>query len=198
MKGFLITPSLYTSWKYWMGSDDEGRAVILETLNKIEKEKSPAMQAGIDFEDTIRKVCEGGASEDFCVMEVAEIVCGGMWQQRISKELDGDLVYGIADVIKRDTVYDIKRVSQYELGKYEGSIQYLIYMYATEIPNFKYLISDGREVYEEAYHWESQSLDLLKSRVADLKESLLADAELSLAFTKNWKYRQEENNGLLG
>ena len=198
MNGFLITPSLYTSWKYWMDSDDEGMASILNTLNKAELVKTPAMQAGIDFEDNIRKVCEGTPSEDFCVMEVAEIVCGGMWQQRISRELDGDLVYGIADVIKRDTIFDIKRVNQYELGKYESSIQHLIYMYSTEIPNFRYLISDGKEVYEEAYHWDSQSLDLLKSRIADLKESLLADTALCMAFNKNWKYRQEENNGLLG
>jgi len=198
MNGFLITPSLYSSWKYWMDSDDEGTASILNTLNKAELVKTPAMQAGIDFEDNIRKVCEGVDSEDFCVMEVAKIVCGGMWQMRISRKLDGDLVYGIADVIKRDTIFDIKRVSQYELGKYEGSIQHLIYMYATEIPNFKYLISDGNEVYVEAYYWESQSFNLLKSRIADLKDSLLADTELSLAFNKNWKYRQEENNEFLG
>ena len=198
MKGFLITPSLYSSWKYWMDSDGEEKTAILDTLNKVEIAKTPAMQAGIDFEDNIRKVCEGAISDDLCVIEIADIVRGGMWQQRISKELEGDLVYGIADVIKRDTIYDIKRVSQYELGKYESSIQHLIYMFSTDIPNFKYLISDGKEVYEEAYYWESQSLGLLKSRVADLKESLLADTELSLAFNKNWKYRQEEKRGFLG
>jgi hypothetical protein len=181
-----------------MDSDGEGKTEILDTLNKAEKAKTAAMQAGIDFEDDIRKVCEGGTTDDFCVMEVADIVRGGMWQQRISRELDGDLVYGIADVIRRDTIYDIKRVNQYELGKYEGSIQHLIYMYAIEIPNFDYLISDGHAVYVETYHWESKSLDLLKARIADLKDSLLADNELSLAFSKNWKYRQEENNGLLG
>jgi hypothetical protein len=192
MKGFLITPSLYSSWKYWMDSEEEGRTAILETLCKVEKEKSPAMQMGIDFENNIRKVCEGGTVDDPCVNEVAKIVQGGMWQQRISRELDGDLVYGIADVIKRNTIYDIKRIYQYELGKYEDSIQHLIYLYAAEIPNFEYLISDGREVYEEAYYWESKSLDLLKSRIADLKDSLLADRELSSAFIENWKYRKEE------
>jgi len=71
-------------------------------------------------------------------------------------------------------------------------------MYAVEIPNFDYLISDGRAVYVETYHWESKSLDLLKARIADLKDSLLADNGLSLAFNKNWKYRQEEKNGILG
>ena len=196
--GFLITPSLYNSWRYWMDSDGEDKTEILDTLNKVEKPKSAAMQAGIDFENDIRKVCEGGTTDDDCVMEVANIVRGGMWQQRLSRELGGDLVYGIADVIRRDTIYDIKRVNQYELGKYEESIQHLIYLYAGEIPNFDYLISDSHSVYVETYHWESKSLDLLKARIADLKDFLLSDNELSLAFNKNWKYRQEEKNGLLG
>jgi len=180
-----------------MDSDGEGKTEILDTLNKLLKENTAAMQVGIDFENEIRKVCEGGTTEDFCVMEVAEIVSGGMWQQRVSRVLDGDLVYGIADVIKRNTIYDIKRVNQYELGKYEGSIQHLIYMYATDIPNFDYLISDGREVYVETYRWEQKSLAMLKSRVVDLKGSLLADRDLSAAFIKNWKYRKEETNGFL-
>jgi hypothetical protein len=198
MYGFLITPSLYLSWKYWMNSEDDGRAEILDTLNKAEKEKTAAMQAGIDFENDILKICEGGFVDDFCAMEAADIVRGGMWQQRVSRELNGDLVYGIADVIKRNTIYDIKRVSQYDLGKYEGSIQHLIYMYAAEIPNFEYVISDGREVYVETYHWESKSLDMLRARIADLKDSILADTELSLAFIKNWKYREEETEWATG
>jgi hypothetical protein len=39
---------------------------------------------------------------------------------------------------------------------------------------------------------------MLRARIADLKDSLLADTELSLAFIKNWKYRKEEADGLLG
>ena len=146
------------------------------------------MQAGIDFENDIKKACYGKVIGDLCVMEIAKIVMGGLWQQRISRELESDLVYGIADVIKRDTIYDIKSVNHYEPGKYEENIQHLIYMYAAEIPNFEYLISDGENVYVETYHWESKSLDLLKSRIADLKDFILADTELALAFNKNWKY----------
>ena len=74
-------------------------------------------------------------------------------------------MYGIADVIRRNTIFDIKRVNYYDIGKYEGSIQHLIYMYATGIPNFEYVISDGQEVYVETYHWESKSLETLKERI---------------------------------
>jgi hypothetical protein len=109
-----------------------------------------------------------------------------MWQQRISRELDGDLLYGIADVIRRDTIFDIKRVYQYDPGKYEGSIQHLIYMYATGITNFEYVVSDGHEVYAEAYRWGAKSLETLRERIADMKGSLLADDEMSLAFRTHW------------
>jgi hypothetical protein len=193
MKGFLITPSLYSAWKYWRESEGAGINEILDTLNKVEKEKSPAMQAGIDFELDIRQVCDGGMlTDDFCVMEAAEIVRGGIWQQRVSKELNGDLLYGIADVIRRNTIFDIKRVSQYDIGKYEGSIQHLIYMYATDIPNFEYVISDGHEVYVEAYHWGAGSLEMLGERISEMKDSLLSDDEMNWAFHTHWMYRRDE------
>jgi hypothetical protein len=192
MSGFLITPSLYSAWKYWKDSEDAGKEELLDTLNKVEKRKSPAMRMGIDFENAIRHVCDGGTSEDFCVLEAAEIVNGGIWQQRISRELDGDLAYGIADVIRRNTIFDIKRVNKYDLGKYEGSIQHLIYMYATGIPNFEYVISDGVEVYMESYHWGAGSLETLQERIAEMKSSLLSDDEMSLAFRTHWMYRQED------
>jgi hypothetical protein len=191
MNGFLITPSLYSAWKYWYESEYSGKKEILDALNKTEGEKSPAMQAGIAFENAIRSVCDGGTSEDFCVLEAADIVKGGMWQQRVSKELDGDLLYGIADVVRRNTIFDIKRVNKYDLGQYEGSIQHLIYMYATGIPNFDYVISDGYEVYVETYHWEARSLETLKERIAEMKGSLFSDDEMRAAFVSHWTSRKD-------
>jgi hypothetical protein len=197
MNGFLITPSLYSAWKYWKDSEDTGEKEmqdLLDTLNKVEKEKSPAIQAGIDFENIIHNVCDGTeVTDDFCVMDVVEIVKGGLWQQRVSRELDGDLCYGIADVIRRDTIFDIKRVFKYDLGKYEGSIQHLIYMYATGIPNFEYVISDGHEVYLETYHWEAGSLETLRERILEIKGFLLSNEEMRRAFLTHWRYRKDED-----
>jgi hypothetical protein len=172
-----------------MDSEGAGKKEILDVLNKAEKEKSPAMRAGIDFENAIRRVCDGGMTEDFCVLEAADIVKGGMWQQRVSRELDGDLLYGIADVVRRNAIFDIKRAFKYDIGNYEGSIQHLIYMYATGIPNFEYVISDGQEVYVEAYHWEAGSLETLKGRIAEMKGSLLSDDEMRAAFVSQWTRR---------
>jgi hypothetical protein len=191
MAGFLITPSLYSAWNYWKKTEDAGIQYLLDTLNKVKKEPSPAMRAGIDFEDAVRRVCAGGTSPDPLVREAAEMVKGGIWQQRVREELDGDLLYGIADIIRRDTIFDLKRVNYYDTGKYEGSVQHLIYMYASGLPEFEYVVADDEGVYGEAYHWGAESLETLRERIAAMKDSLLSDGELSRAFKTSWIYRKE-------
>jgi hypothetical protein len=76
MNGFLITPSLYSAWKYWKETEEAGINDLLDTLNRVKKEPSPVMRAGIDFEDAVQRVCEGGTSPDPLVMEAAEMVRG--------------------------------------------------------------------------------------------------------------------------
>jgi hypothetical protein len=191
MNGFLITPSLYSAWNHWKSVEDAGIQDLLDTLRKARREPSPAMREGIDFENAVRRVSGGGTSPSPLVREAAGMVGGGMWQQRVSKELDGDLLYGRADVIRRDTIFDLKRVSWYEPGKYEGSVQHLIYMYASGLPRFTYVVADDEGVYGESYHWGSKSLETLRERIASMKDSLLSDPELSRAFSANWKYRKE-------
>lgn len=189
--GFLITPSLYSGWAYWRDNDSAGKGDVLDILNKVRRERTATMQAGIDFEDAVKRACEEGTGEDECVSEAARIVAGGMWQRKVRRELDGDLLYGIADVVKRNTIFDIKRVNRYDVGKYEWSIQHLIYMYATGIENFGYVITDGSGVYVEEYHWEERSLETLRGRIEEMKDCLLGDAEMGEAFRKNWTYRSE-------
>jgi hypothetical protein len=65
-------------------------------------------------------------------------------------------------------------------------------MYATDIPNFEYVISDGHEVYAEAYHWGAGSLETLKERISEMKDSLLSDEEMCRAFLTHWKYRRDK------
>jgi hypothetical protein len=51
--------------------------------------------------------------------------------------------------------------------------------------------SDGYRSCVEAYHWEAGSLETLKERIAEMKDSLLSDDAMSLAFKTYWKYRKE-------
>lgn len=64
-----------------------------------------------------------------------------------------DLVlYGVCDYVKAGIIYDIKRVTRYEYGKYQHSPQHPMYLHL--IPSasrFDYLIFDGAFCYRESY-----------------------------------------------
>lgn len=188
---WLVTPSLYSSY-YWYAIRDYGTTE--DFLNVLRKEKTPpteSMLAGIEFEDKIRAVCDGKdtAGDRNDVEEIAELVKEGFWQERISKELDGNLLYGIADVITPYIIYDIKFASKYDIGKYDYSIQHLLYMYCTGIPHFQYLISDGNEVYVESHSWSDTSLLTLKSRIYEMLSFILGFKEFKEAFESNWRVK---------
>ncbi len=191
---WLVTPSLYSAY-YWYAIREYGTTE--DFLKVLRKEKTPpteSMLAGIEFEDKIRAVCEGRytAAQGSDVEEIANLVKDGFWQERIKKELDGNLLYGIADVITPYMIYDIKFSNKYDFGKYDYSIQHLLYMYCTGIPHFKYLISDGKEVYIEEHSWSDTSLDTLKSRIFEMLSFIAGNKEFKEAFESNWRVKNEK------
>jgi hypothetical protein len=163
-------------------------------LKVLHREKTPpteSQQAGIDFEDKIRAVCEGReeAKEGSVIEEIADFVKGGSWQVRVKKEFEGNLLYGIADVVTPSMIYDIKLTSDYDFGKYDYSIQHLLYMYCSGIPHFKYLISDGKRVYVEEHSWSDTSLDTLKSRIYEMLSFIEGNKAFKEAFEENWRIK---------
>lgn len=200
MKQYKITPSLYTAWQ-WHLKLEKPMQELVDTLERKRFETNEAMQAGIDFEDAVERLCETGKTplQDYfsadsgdsnqhtkkelseneqkklqvysdCVHEVAEIVKGGDWQDTVYEELylpamDIKIQFkGRTDVIKLDTIHDIKFVKNYEIGKYSGSIQHLIYMYCTGLEKFQYVISDGKAVYVESY-FSDNTTEILESKL---------------------------------
>jgi len=211
MTKFLITPSLLNSYAYYIQdeykSPQDSRADFLKTLNREKFEPNEAMQRGIDFENAICRVSEHLAkwkcepdcipALEFCnyqiIKELAEEVCYGLWQKSVKKEITvGNqefLLYGRTDVIKRDTIYDIKFTSNYELGKFLDSSQHLIYLYCSGLPNFSYLISDGKDWWKEDYHNHEQVEDQIKSKIADFMSYLENDKEAKEMFINKWGSR---------
>lgn len=192
---YLITPSLYNSYYYYTTLENTEKIEFLNTLNKVRTPPSETMQRGIDFEDIIFKITEGTTfnlpetlnDKDYkLAKEIAEIVKGGFWQEKLQKQQGDYLLYGRADVIKGDTIFDIKRVNNYEVGRYFPSIQHLVYMECTGIEKFRYLISDGSSVYEEYYHKDNGNLDLLMSRINGMVDFIRADKDFLPAFENNW------------
>ena len=203
MTKYLITPTLINSYQYYI--DDEfkspadSRADFLKTLSKEKFEPNQAMQKGIDFENDIKAKCDGyillddKENPDYETVcgEITEIVKGGLWQESVKKDLQiGNqecLLYGKMDVVKRDTVYDIKYTSNYELGKFLGSAQHLIYLYCTGLPKFKYLISNGKDFWQEDYFNNVNIENEIKSKINDFLSYLKNDSEAKNLFETKWQ-----------
>jgi len=204
---FLITPSLLNNFSYYIQdewkSPAESRADFLKTLSRERFEPNEAMQKGIDFEKQVENCCKDRPfdcgevmsvySGNDPVMEIAMIVEGGVWQESVKKEIKvGNqqfLLYGRTDVIKRDTIYDIKFTSNYELGKFLDSSQHLIYLYCSGLPNFSYLISDGKDWWKEDYHNHAGIEDEIKSKISCFLDYLEQDKEAKEMFINKWGSR---------
>ena len=192
----LITPSLYESYYYYVNSDLKTTEDFLKVLRKEETEKTQAMLNGIKFENEIRDICEGRQSfqEGTSYETISNIVKGGFWQERVKKPFGNYLLYGVCDVIKDDTIYDVKYCSgTYEDGKYNHSIQHLVYMYCTGMPRFQYLISkyDYKETYIEEHSWSIDGENELKAKIFELVSFLEGNAEFSKAFHEYWEAKDE-------
>ena len=184
-----ITPSLYGAFNAycegWSSIDE-----FIKALAKTPSEPSPAMQEGIDFENAVYNSMKSGvASQDERIAEAAERCKGGYIQVRCEKTLFDDiLVYGVADVVlpDQDKIIDIKRSASYSLGKYENSIQHLVYMYALGLNNFEYLIADSCSIYTEYYHWGTIAENNLKSRVYQCLDFIMRFPQFKDVYNQHW------------
>ena len=212
MTKYLITPSLINSFQYYINdkfkSPADSRADFLKTLSKEKFEPTEAMQKGIDFENKIFELDKmlkadwndiainfifSQETEEYrdCLKNIATIVKDGLWQQTCKKDLQiGNqefLLYGRMDVVKRDTVYDIKYTSNYELGKFLGSAQHLIYLYCTGLPKFKYLISNGKDFWIEDYFNNVNIENAIKNKINNFLSYLENDSEAKNLFETKWQ-----------
>ena len=211
MTKYLITPTLLNSFQYYIQdeykSPADSRADFLRTLSRERFEPNEAMQKGIDFENDIMLLCDDSIEGTINLIDnlskfskeesylqiinsLTEIVKGGLWQQTCKKDLTiGNqefLLYGKCDVVKRDTIYDIKFTSNYEVGKFLDSAQHLIYLYCLDLPKFQYLVSDGEEYWVEDYHNHAGIEDEIKSKINDFLSYLENDKEAKEMFFTKW------------
>ena len=132
-----------------------------ETLQRKRKQPTKAMLDGQRFENVVESVATGTVIEPDHewhrpVTEIADIVKGGQYQVKLSRELIVDgitfVCYGILDFLKAGVIYDTKFSKTYHVGKYLDSPQHPMYFYlCPEAYKFEYIISDGKWVYREQY-----------------------------------------------
>ena len=206
---YLITPTLLNSFFYFINYDEEAqrdkyessnfipksneeiRQEFLQTLSREKFKPTPRMQDGIDFEDMIRGDQVILIDWEDGVETIQEIVKDGLWQVTVQKPLTINdtkyLLYGKCDVMKDDIIYDIKFTNSYEVGKFFGSAQHRIYLYCSGLPQFSYLISNGREYWKEDYSNHSKIEDEIKQMIADFNCYLEQDQEAKALFTEKWR-----------
>lgn len=173
MPRYLITQSLISSWAYmfdcWEGGEEEAEQEFLRVLRREQGETTDAMQNGIEFENAVYAEAAGLYQGDIKkwdagIRAVGSILRGAQVQVRLSRPLvvDGTefLVYGILDALMAGTIFDVKftskPLSKFDAyGKYLNSAQHPFYFYLVpEALVFKYLLSDGEDLYIEAYSRE--------------------------------------------
>lgn len=220
MKSYLITPSLLQSFQYFIDYDEDEacakysqgdtiakvktnaqiRTEFLQTLSREKFSPNEAMQAGIEFEDRIKALCDGainssiGWKYDDAAKEIAGTVWNGAWQEKCSREIELNnenyLLYGKMDVVKRDWIYDIKfvtKTSNYEVGKFLNSVQHRIYLFCTGFSKFAYLVSDGKQVWREEYRANSDDESFIKNKISEFRNYLKNDSEMELMFLTKWE-----------
>lgn len=203
MTKLLITPTLLNSFAFYTQeieykSEEEQRQEFLQTLKRVKSEPTEAMQRGIDFENDVFNICNDGfpsvdKGEEYynIVSKIAYLVKQGLWQQVVKKDIavgnQEFLLYGKCDVIKADTIYDIKFTSNYDIGKYLNSSQHLIYLYCSGLSKFQYLISDGKSYWIEDYYNDSNIENNIKSKINEFIGYLENDKQAKTIYFENWR-----------
>lgn len=198
MQRYLLTPSLHDSFWYFANTEFKTVEEFMQTLRNERGEPSEPMLKGIKFEDDVLAYTQGKLDPSTvkpgwasCVKEVGDIVNGGEWQARMSQEIEicgmKFLLYGKADVIKRDWIYDIKFTGNYDIGKYTKKIQRLVYMYLAKMEKFAYLVTTGNDVFREDYFWQREDEALLFAELTEMVEYIMGHRPFREAFLEHWK-----------
>ena len=164
---YKMTHSLLEQWRRATDSEaDEGAyEAFLAALERRPRERTPAMQAGVNFEDAVNRYVDElpqDAGLTWRQQDIRAITSFGNTVRRGVKQVRRELpttieglpllLVGVADYVQAGILYDIKRVQRYEYGKYAQSTQHPMYLELfPEATRFDYLIYDGAYCYREQY-----------------------------------------------
>lgn len=170
MTRYLITQSLISSWYYvhdcTEGYEDAAMASFLQTLRRQKLEPNEAILNGIAFENAVYAEAEKQPRPindkwEPGIRRISSMLEGAQFQVRVSRRLEAAkmsfLVYGVLDALRAGTIYDVKFKNKSlgsidAAGSYLESPQHPLYFYCVpEALEFRYIVSDGKDVYCERY-----------------------------------------------
>jgi hypothetical protein len=188
MAVFKITQSLLSAWNYvfdcWEGCEEDAMASFISALRNEPETATEAMLDGRAFEAEVYKEADGVMRPphnkwESGIVQVAEILRGAQFQVRAAREVEIDgmtfRVVGVLDAL-----------SSMELaGSYLNSPQHPFYFFLVpEATEFKYLVSDGSDLYIEQYAKEDcTSAEMLIRQFVQFLES----ANLLDVYKKYWR-----------
>jgi hypothetical protein len=196
---YRITHSLLSAFDYATSEDatENNWDSFMQTLLREPFVPTAAMEKGIAFEAEVSHYAKTGFLRDGLDVPKAEketifrfgnILYGATQQVRAEKQICVNgldvLLVGVADFVKAGIIYDTKRVTRYEYGKYSLSSQHPMYFELfPEAREFQYLIWDGYIAYTETYHrGEYIPIEVTIAEFLQALESL----ELLDVYKKNW------------
>lgn len=203
MEKYLITQSLLSAWEYMFdcheGCEEDAKADFLLTLERQKKPQTEAMLNGIAFENEVYAHAHGLPRNPHDkwepgIRKVAAIVGNAPVQVKAMRDIEVHgipfLVYGILDALQAGVIYDVKfrnksLGSDDIYGKYINSPQHPAYFYIVpEAVEFRYLVSDGEDVYQEVYTRENTRFigDIISEFISSISSMGLLDT-----YKGHWK-----------
>ena len=197
-----ITKTLLDSWAYtfdcFEGCEEDAMNDFLKTLNREPIEETEAIANGKAFEQLVWDMAEGRevapGKWNAGARKVAEIVKGGQWQVHVDTDVtvNGRVfwLHGFCDVVKAGVIYDIKFKNKgfgsLDLyGSYRGHSQHSAYLRCLpEAYEFVYLVSDGEDLYTEAY--TRQTCRPIEEIISDFMNWLESKPELLKIYEEKW------------
>ena len=186
-KKYLITPSLLNSWKYAIGQDNDYGNLedFKRVLSRETMEETEAIKTGFQY-------------EEFMISNY-EPTKNGCYQVKLSKNVTTEtgnyVLYGRLDCLKAGTIYDYKYTGSYDVGKFYGNYQTVIYFeICPEAKKFEYLVcnnyKDGKilddlNIYHEVYRRDEIKTDI-KQEIDDFINWLKVNKLLDL-YHEKWK-----------
>lgn len=197
-----ITKTLLDSWAYtfdcYEGGEEDAMNDFLKTLNREPIEENEAIANGKAFEKLVEDMAEGREVSpgkwNEGARKCAEIVKGGQWQVHVDADLTVGgrefWLHGFCDVVKAGVIYDIKFKQKsfggLDLyGSYRNHSQHSAYLRCLpEAYEFVYLVSDGDELYTEAY--TRQTCRPIEDIIQEFMNWLESKPELLKIYEEKW------------
>jgi hypothetical protein len=155
---YQITPTLLDAFaRFERHQDEESFNDLINKINRVKSDQTDHQLKGIAFENEVNGIKSDFYFEPNIISDIQSRILNNIGSQvKISAEVNGINFYGIADYVFPEMILDLKGTGNYYYGKFKKKNQFPVYSFIKElnkepIKQFKYLVSDYVNVYQETY-----------------------------------------------